>query len=233
MTTKIINPLDLIKGGLIVSSQAKPGEPCYGPKFMAAFAKCAEMAGAVAIRASGPTDIRAIKKAVKIPVLGIYKLDFPKIPVIITPTFKSAVQVIKAGSDIVALDGTPRKRPNGETFEEITENIHKNFPGILVMADISTYEEGIQCAKEGADLVGTTLSGYTPYSRQDKTPDFGLIKKLSKKLQIPVIAEGKIWEPKEAWKAMESGAYAVVIGSAITRPIMITERFANAVRGKF
>ncbi len=221
-----------IKNGLIVSSQAKPGEPFYGPKFMSAFAKCAEMAGAVGIRCNGPADIRAIHKAVDLPLLGIYKIDTPGCEVYITPTYKSAVQVIKAGSHVICLDGTPRTRPNGETFEEITAKIHQNFKGVLVMADISTYEEGVRCENEGADIVSTTLSGYTPYSPQVPTPDFTLIRKLSKKLNIPVIAEGKIWTPEEAKKAMGCGAYAVVIGSAITRPIMITERFINAIQNK-
>jgi N-acylglucosamine-6-phosphate 2-epimerase len=222
--------LKKIKGGLIVSCQAKPGEPCYGPQFMSAFAQCAQLAGAAGIRANGPKDIKAIRKTVKLPILGIYKIDVPRIPVYITPTYKSAVEVIKAGLDVIALDGTPRKRPNGETFAEITAKIHANYPKVLVMADISTLDEGIQCADEGADIVSTTLSGYTPYSPQTKTPDFKLIKDLSKRISIPVIAEGKIWTPEEAHKAMQCGAYAVVIGSAITRPIMITERFINTMK---
>jgi N-acylglucosamine-6-phosphate 2-epimerase len=227
-----MDTLKKIKNGLIVSSQAKPGEPFFGPKFMAAYAKCAEIAGAVGIRCNTPVDIRAIRKAVTLPILGIWKIDTPGCDVYITPTYKSAVAVIKAGADVVCLDGTPRKRPNGETFEEITEKIHKNFKGILVMADISTYEEGVRCEAEGADLVSTTLSGYTPYSTQSEGPDFALIRKLSKKLNIPVIGEGKVWTPEEAAKAMKCGAYALVVGSAITRPIMITERFVNAIKNK-
>ena len=220
-----------LEGGLIVSCQAKPNEPLYGPTFMSAFAKCAKMAGAVGIRANGPKDIRAIKKAVKLPVLGIYKINTPGIPVYITPTYQSAKQVIHAGADIVALDGTPRKRPKGEKFKEIVDKIH-TFQKVLVMADISTVEEGIRAEAEGADILSTTLSGYTPYSPQYKGPDFQLIRKLTKKVKIPVIAEGKIWTPEEARKAMDCGAFALVIGSAITRPIMITKRFIRAVENR-
>jgi N-acylglucosamine-6-phosphate 2-epimerase len=217
-----------LKGGLIVSCQAKPGEPLYGSKFMAIFAECAERAGAVGIRANGPKDIRAIKQKVKLPILGIYKIDTPRCEVYITPTYQSAKQVIDAGSEIIALDGTPRKRPQEETFVDIVKKIHAKSK-VLVMADISTYEEGICCEAEGADILSTTLSGYTPYSLQTNSPDFQLIKKLVNKVKIPVIAEGKIWTPDEAKKAMDCGAYAVVIGSAITRPMMITERFVRAL----
>lgn len=221
--------VDKLKGGLIVSCQAKPGEPFYGPTFMSTFAQCAELAGAVGIRANGPRDIRAIKKAVKLPILGINKIDFPGCNVYITPTYKSAKLVINAGSDIICLDGTPRKRPNGETFKGIVEKIHKNHK-FLVMADIAILEEGIRCEAEGADIVSTTLSGYTEYSPQGKEPDFKLIKDLVKTVKIPVIAEGKIWTLKEAKQAMDCGAYAVVIGSAITRPIMIMKRFIKAIQ---
>jgi N-acylglucosamine-6-phosphate 2-epimerase len=218
-----------LRGGLIVSCQAKPEEPFYGPKFMSAFARCAELAGAVGIRANGPRDIRAIKKAVKLPVIGINKIDLAPHNIYITPTYKYAKQVIDAGADIVALDGTPRERPNNETFKGIVAKIHKNHKA-LVMADIAILEEGIRAEADGADIVSTTLSGYTEYSPQGKEPDFKLIKDLVKKVKIPVIAEGKIWTLKEAKQAMDCGAYAVVIGSAITRPIMITKRFVRAIQ---
>ena len=220
-----------LHGGLIVSCQAKPGEPFYGSKYMSVFAKCAEIAGAVGIRANGPSDIRAIRKAVKLPILGIHKIVTPGYPVYITPTYQSARQVIQAGSDIVALDGTNRKRLKNEKFGEIVGKIHKNCK-TLVMADISTLEEGIRAEEEGADILSTTLSGYTPYSRQSEKADFQLIKELVRKVKVPVIAEGKIWTPEEARKAIDLGAYAVVIGSAITRPITITKRFVRAIERK-
>lgn len=218
-----------LEGGLIVSCQAKEGEPFFGSKYMAAFARCAELAGAVGIRANGAQDIRAIKKAVKLPIIGINKLDLPPHEVYITPNYKSAKAVIDAGADIVALDGTPRVRPNQETFKEIVEKIHKKHK-VLVMADIAILEEGILAEAEGADMVSTTLSGYTEYSPQEKKPDFKLIKDLVKKVKIPVIAEGKIWTLKETKEAMECGAYAVVIGTAITRPIQIAKRFVRVLQ---
>lgn len=220
-----------LKGGLIVSCQARPGEPLYDSRIMAAFALSAINGGAVGIRANTPSDIRAIRAATTVQIIGIYKLDFPDSEVYITPTFTAAQEISEAGADIIALDATPRKRPENETVSDLITNIHTRLHK-PVMADISTYEEGINAVQSGADLVSTTLSGYTPYSPQQPGPDLELVKRLADTLTVPVIAEGKIFTPEELLAAFDAGAYAVVIGSAITRPQVITQRFVNAIKNR-
>ena len=188
-----------LRGGLIVSCQALAGEPLHGPE-----------------------DIRAIRAAVPLPLIGLYKDGTAG--VYITPTLEHARAVAIAGADIVALDGTQRPRPNGETLESIVSAIHAEL-GNLVLADVSTREEGVAAQAAGADLVSTTLSGYTPYSPQLDGPDLALVQALARELSVPVIAEGRIRTPAEARAALEAGAFAVVVGGAITRPQWITAQF--------
>jgi len=218
----------ILNRGLIVSCQALKGEPLYGSKNMALMAIAAEIGGAVGIRANTPQDIGAIKKCVKIPIIGLYKIEYPKCDVYITPTKESAKKVALAGAEIIAIDATNRTRPKGLTAKELIDYIH-NILNKYVMADISTYEEGLKAAEMGADLVATTLSGYTPYSPKMDKPDLILVKKLANKLRVPIIAEGKIKNPEDAAKAIENGAYAVVVGSAITRPQRIAAWFVEAI----
>ena len=144
--------------------------------------------------------------------------------VYITPELKDVISLIDAGADIIAFDGTQRKRPNGANLEEIIKYIKINKR--VSMADISTVEEGIKAAEMGADMLSTTLSGYTLESPlKDDGPDFELLKELVEKTDVPVVLEGRIWHPHEVDKAFELGAHCVVIGSAITRPQLITKRF--------
>jgi len=218
-----------LKGGLIVSCQAPEGAPLHGSTFMARLAQAAEAGGAVGIRADGPADIRAIKRSVGIPVIGIYKLRYPDSEPYITPTLGAAEDVANAGADVIALDATLRPHANGCSAEELIAQVKQL--GLPVMADISTAQEGLAAEKAGAVLVATTLSGYTPYSRQSDAPDFELIQELAGLVRIPVIAEGKIRTPEQARKAIELGAHAVVVGTAITRPSVITERFVKALSG--
>ncbi|MDI6783437.1 MAG: N-acetylmannosamine-6-phosphate 2-epimerase [bacterium] len=221
--------VEQLRGGLIVSCQARPDEPLYGSQIMAAMAKSAALGGAVGIRANTPEDIRAIRAAVSLPLIGLYKITTPGSEVYITPSSSAAQQVAAAGADIIAIDATPRKRARGETVAEIIENIHQHL-NKLVMADISTLEEGIAAEQFGADLVSTTLSGYTPYSPQIAGPDLELVGQLANRIKIPVIAEGRIHTPEELVTALSRGAYAVVIGGAITRPQLITARFVTAIK---
>lgn len=220
--------LNVLRGGLIVSCQAAGENPLTGAHFMAAMARAAEMGGAVGIRANGPDCVRAIRETVQLPIIGLNKQDHAGCEVYITPTWKSAREVIEAGADIVALDATPRPRPSGETLGQLIERIHD--AGKLVMADISTWEEGVEAAKLGADLVGTTLSGYTSYSPQQEGPDFTLIDKLVREAEAPVIAEGRFFTTDEVNEAIRLGAHAVVVGTAITNPWKTTERFVNKLR---
>lgn len=223
-----MDPIKRLYKGLIVSCQAGVDSPLHGPLFMSAMAKCAEMGGAVGIRANGPEDIKAIREKVSLVIIGIYKIVLPGYPVYITPTFESAREVARAGADIIACDATRRERPI--PFVDLAKMIHEEL-GLKVMADISTYEEGMRAGEEGADIIATTLSGYTPYSPKLKGPDIRLIERLAKTLPLPVIGEGRFRFPWQVRRALNSGAHAVVVGTAITNPITITQWFAQATQG--
>lgn len=212
-----------------------PSEPLYKEECMTAMIKSVLNGGAQGLRVAGVRDVKIAKAISDVPVIGITKPEV--IPknwkeiVYITPTIKDAVDLIQAGADIIAFDGTSRPRPKC-TLEEIIKYIKINRR--KAMADISTLEEGINCAKLGVDVLSTTLSGYTTQSPiEGDGPDFKLLEALVKETDKPVILEGRIWEPEQINKAFELGAHAVVIGSAITRPQLITKRFINNVDEKY
>ncbi len=229
-----MNPiLNQIKNGIIVSCQAERTEPLGKPSILAAIAKTAVLGGAVGIRASYPDNITAIKQAVDVPVIGIYKKQYPGSDVFITPTWKENKAVIDAGPDILALDATRRERPNGESLADIVNKI-RDYSSILIMADIATIEDAESAYQLGVDIIGTTLSGYTAGTCQKAVPyqpDFALITHLVKQFgdQVPIIAEGRIWTPAAAQKIHQAGVFAMVIGSVITRPHHITRRFIEAL----
>lgn len=216
---------DSLKGKLIVSCQALDYEPLFSSAIMARMAVAAKEGGAVAIRANTVVDIQAIKEATGLPVVGLIKRDYADSDIYITATRKEVDELMEAGVDLVALDATRRARPNGETLEELVA--HMKQRGQKIMADISTLEEALYAESIGIDCVSTTLSGYTPHSRQEKGPDYDLVQQASAQLSIPVIAEGKIESPEQAARMLELGAHAVVVGSAITRPQLITARYAK------
>jgi putative N-acetylmannosamine-6-phosphate epimerase len=220
-----------LRGGLIVSCQARPGSPLRHSAMMAAMARAAELGGAVGIRANGPEDVAAIRPAVNLPIIGIYKQDLSGSDVYITPTLDAAQEVAAAGATILALDATARPRPGGMSAAEMIKACHESF-GLPIMADISVLSEGIVAAAAGADLVATTLAGYTPYSRSTDGPDFELLEELVAHLPgVPIVVEGHVASPADACHALELGAYAVVVGAAITQPDWITRRFATAMAG--
>ncbi|MGX4587882.1 N-acetylmannosamine-6-phosphate 2-epimerase [Paenibacillus chitinolyticus] len=221
--------LEAVKGGIIVSCQALPDEPLFGSEMMVRMALAAEAGGAVGIRANTPVDIAAIKSRVKLPLVGLWKRDYEGSDVYITPTLEEVEAVWRAGADIVALDATMRPRPKGETLKEIVSEI-KMRAGVLLMADISTVEEGLYAQEAGFDILSTTMSGYTPYSPQQEGPDFTLIREMAARADIPVFAEGRIHTREDAIECFRSGAHTVVIGGAITRPQQITKRFVDFVR---
>lgn len=224
--------LQALEGGLIVSCQAREGSPFRHTLIMVAMAQAAEMSGAVGIRANGYDDIEAIREAVNLPIIGILKRrGLPNCDVYITPTFADAKIVASAGADIIAIDGTPRRRPNGETLKGLIERIHDELH-LPVMADCSTEEEGLQAAELGADLVATTLSGYTDYTAHtlDKGPDMAMLKGLIEKAAVPVIAEGRFNEPQNVAEALDLGAFAVVVGTALTAPQWRMKQFAAVTR---
>ncbi|HEX7063684.1 MAG TPA: N-acetylmannosamine-6-phosphate 2-epimerase [Bacillales bacterium] len=216
-----------LKGTLIVSCQALPDEPLHGSEIMAKMAEAAYLGGASGIRANSKEDIVAIKKVVDLPVIGLIKKNYEDSEVFITPTASEVDQLIDTDAEIVAIDSTIRKRPRGERLDELISRIKRN--GKAVMADISTYDEGVEAVKRGVDCLSTTLSGYTGYSVSQEGPDFALIEKLAA-LPIPVFAEGKVSTPEQAKQALSAGAHAVVVGSAITRPQLITKSFAHAIK---
>ena len=220
-----------LKGKVIVSSQAMPGEPFYDENCMMAMMQSVINGGAGGLRVAGKRDV-INATTFGVPVIGLTKPD--KLPenwrkiVYITPGIKEVKELIEAGADIIAFDGTSRPRPDGSRLGDLIQLIH--FAGRLAMADISTLEEGIICAKLGADIISTTLAGYTEESgNASETPDFELLEKLVKEVDKPVFLEGRVWNPEEVKKAFELGAHAVVIGSAITRPHLITKRFTEVI----
>lgn len=216
-----------IRGGLIVSCQALPEEPLHGAMFMARMAVSAYQGGAVGIRANTPQDIQAIRQAVPLPIIGLYKDG--KEGVYITPTFYHARAIAESGADVIALDATARPRPNGETLATIIGAIHGQLEK-LVLADVSTLEEAHTALALGADFVAPTLAGYTPYSPQTENPIALLSQFVEAFGQERVIAEGGFSTPALARQAIETGALAVVVGSAITRPQWITARFSEAIQ---
>jgi len=218
-----------LRGGLVVSCQAPPGDPLHGATFMAAMARAAVLGGAVGIRADGPADVQAVRQAVDVPVIGLWKQGAEG--VYITPTVDHARVVAEAGAEIVAIDATGRPRPDRSTVPEVVAGLRRTHH-CLVMADVSTLEEGAAAAAAGADLVATTLSGYTPYSRQRSGPDLELVAALAARVGVPVVAEGRIATPREARAALNAGAWTVVVGGAITRPQLIAARFVAALRAR-
>jgi N-acylglucosamine-6-phosphate 2-epimerase len=224
--------LDTLKGGLIVSVQQDQGNPLNRPEVIAALAQVAAVPGVVGLRLNEPRNIRAVRAVIDLPVIGIYKVHPPGERAWITPSYEEARQLVEAGAHILAVDATERARPAGETFEALCAAIHQRL-GLPVMADIATFEEGLAAARAGADLVATTLSGYTqaPFADPLAPPDLALVQRLHAALDLPVIAEGRYNTPALVRQALEVGAHAAVVGSAITRPDVIARMFVRALQG--
>lgn len=223
-----------IKGGLIVSCQALEHEPLYTPQggVMPLMAKAAAQSGAVGIRANTVRDITQIKAAVDLPVIGIIKKDYPGTPMYITVTMAEVDALVACGVDILAVQGTSALRPDGQTSAEFIRAVKAKYPGQLLMADIATMEEAMACAEAGADFVGTTMRGYTPETEGIDDIDFDFVATLARECPAKVIAEGHIHYPEQAVKALEAGAFALVVGGAITRPAEITARFTAAINAR-
>ena len=215
--------LDQIKGKLVISCQALPGEPLHSPMIMGRMAIAAKNAGAAGIRAQGVPDIIEIKQVTGLPVIGIIKRNYPDSEVFITATKKEVQELLATDCEMIALDATIRPRPNGELLQDLLDQIHA--ANRLAMADCSTVEEAKIAEEMGFDCVSTTLAGYTSYSTQTSGPDVELVKQLVKDCQIPVIAEGKIHTPEQLKEIMNLGVYSAVVGGAITRPQEIAQRF--------
>ncbi len=221
---------EILKPGLVVSCQALKNEPLHSPKIMAQMAVAAEMGGAVAIRANSGKDIRMIKKKVTIPVIGLVKKTYPDSDVYITPTMKEVKEIVKAGADIIAIDAINRMRPNNVTLNDFYNTIKTKYPNKFLMADVSTLEEGKNADKLGFDIISTTLSGYTSYTEDIDLPNVELVRQLSRQIKHSILtAEGGIWSLEDFRECMKY-SYSVVIGSAITRPQLVTKRYVDEIK---
>ncbi len=227
-TNKATEVIQALKNGLIVSCQAPEDSPINHPLVISAMALVAEQQGAAAVRINGVRNIRAVRRSVKIPIIGIEKVRVPGYSVYITPHLASARRVLRAGADIIAMDFTGGKRPGGQSAGEIVQNL-KNRSNVVVMADVATIEQGRKAEELGADIVGTTLFGYTETTKQFCGPGFKLLRELVRKLSLPVILEGRVRSAGDVQEGFALGAHAVVAGTAVTDIEWLVRRLVAAV----
>ena len=223
----------LMKGTIIVSCQATPGEPLYMPDgtVMHLMARAAKLAGAKMIRTSSVRDILAIKEETGLPVIGLIKREYPGYTGRITMTMREVDECMDVLCDIVSIDCTDTERGDGLTAPEFLKQVKAKYPNIIIMADCATLEEAKAAYEAGADLVGSTMNGYTPQTKHCKgEPNYELVKEMVAALPCPGIAEGRVHTPEQARKMLEIGAWAVVVGGAITRPLEIANRFMAAIK---
>lgn len=220
--------IEALRGKLIVSCQALPEEPLHSSYIMSRMAYAAYVGGASGIRANTVVDIHEIKKTVDLPIIGIIKEVYGENPVYITPTMKEISALVTEGVDIIAIDGTKRERPDGNTLEALMKEAKEKYPKQLFMADISSVEEAVEAERLGFDFVGTTLVGYTEYTKGNLP--LVELEKVLKAVSIPVIGEGNLDTPEKAKNALQLGAFAVVVGGAITRPQQITKKFVDEMK---
>ena len=230
-----MNPLlESLRGGLVVSCLAYPGEPMLDPRTMAQVAQAAVAGGAVGIRGKGLDDLRAMRAVVDVPIVGLVKVGDSG--VYITPTLDDCLAVAETGAEIVALDGTRRPRPDGRTLAETVAGLRERFPEVLVMADCGSVPDAEAALAAGADVLGTTLAGYTGERPKTDGPDWEVVDGVVALAgsapggPVPVLVEGRVHTPAQAAEAMRRGAWAVVVGTAITHPTTLTRWFADAVR---
>ena len=221
--------VEQLKGKLVVSCQALPDEPLHSSFIMGRMTLAAKEGGAMGIRANTREDIREIRSQADLPVIGIVKRDYEDCPVYITPTMKEVEELMDVKPEIIALDATGRLRPGGLTLDAFFGQLKETYPEQLWMADCSTIEEAVHADELGFDFIGTTMVGYTEQSEGDRVEenDFEIIREIIARVKHPVIAEGNIDTPEKAKRVIELGAFCVVVGSAITRPQLITKAFAQ------
>lgn len=226
-----MSKVENIKGKLIVSCQALHYEPLHSSYVMGKMALAAKEGGAKGIRANTKEDIAEIKKMVDLPVIGIVKRDYEDSPVYITPTIKEVDELVEVGAEIIAVDATNLVRPGGKYLLDFFQEVKKKYPNQLFMADCSTVEEAVNADELGFDFIGPTLVGYTSHSKgmEIASDDFKILREILSKVNHPVIAEGNINTPEKAKRVLELGCYSVVVGSAITRPQLITKGFVDEI----
>lgn len=225
--------LDSMKGGLVVSCQVQHDDPVYSMDFVVKMAVAAQWGEAVGIRANSPDQIREIRKNVTLPIIGLYKIWHDDTDVFITPTLEAAKQVWEAGADIIALDCTNQITHEGRPAYELLPIVKKEIPEAIIFADVSNYEEAKRAVEMGADIVGPTLYGYTEETKHIESPDLREFARMCRDFgdQVCMMMEGHVYTPEEAMKCIYLGAHSVVVGSAITRPHLITKRFVDLLSG--
>ena len=228
MASTSLSAIQTLHQGLVVSCQAPVDSPLHDPIVIAAIAEAAANQGAVGVRIDTPAHVKAVRQRVSVPIIGLWKRQIPGYDVYITPQFEQAREIAVAGADIIAIDATLRDRPNHETVPHLIERIHQDL-GKLVMADVDTLEAAIEAAAAGADLVGTTLYGYTAATRHLSPPGFELLAQMVERLSAPVICEGGIASPQMARQALDLGAYGVVVGTAITGIDLLVQAYQRAI----
>ena len=215
MRADFTSVIETLRHGLIVSCQAPVDSPLHEPVVIAAIAQSALNQEAVGVRIDTPAHISAVRQKVKAPIIGLWKQQLPGYEVYITPQFHHAAALAQAGADIIAIDGTLRNRPGNETVASLISLIHNEL-GKPVMADVDTIEAARAAEEAGADLVATTLYGYTAQTQHLSPPGEDLLTQMVEQLNIFTICEGGISSPQMARRALDLGAYAVVVGTAIT-----------------
>lgn len=219
--------MDRIKGKLVVSCQAAPGDPLEHTETIRRIARAAVGGGAAGLRVNSFEHISAIRLDTDLPIIGIKKKYFHG-QLRITPDFQSAAELAAAGANIIALDCTRRLWTIGDPWQQCVERIHHELK-LLVMADIATLDEALEAAAAGVDMIGMTLNGYTEETRGTHGFNWQLLTELTRRIDRPIIAEGHVSTPTEARRTIENGAWSVVVGSAITRPGTITARFVQSM----
>lgn len=225
--------LESLKGGLIVSCQVQPDDPVYSLDFVVKMAKAAKWAGAVGIRANIPEQIKAIREAVDLPIIGLWKIWHDDTDVFITPTLEAARAVYEAGADIIAMDCTEQVTHEGTRAYELLPQVQAAFPEAMTFADVSTYDEAKRAVAMGADIVGPTLYGYTEATKHIEEPNMREFARICRDFgsEAYIIMEGHVYTPEDAMKCIFLGAHSVVVGSAITRPHLIAKRFVDLLSG--
>ncbi|MBP3853076.1 MAG: N-acetylmannosamine-6-phosphate 2-epimerase [Erysipelotrichaceae bacterium] len=225
--------LESMKGGLIVSCQTQPDDPIYTPDMHVKMAQAAQWAGAVGIRANSPRQIKEIKEAVDLPVIGLYKVWHEDTDVFITPTMKEVDEIVEAGADIIALDCTAQQTHEKTIAWDLLAQAKKKYPDALFFADVSNYDEARHAIDQGADIVAPTLYGYTQETKEIQEPDMREFARMCRdfKEEAYVMMEGHLYTPEDAMKCIFLGAHSVVVGSAITRPHLTAKRFVDLLSG--
>lgn len=216
-----------LKGSLIVSCQAPHGDPLDHVDTLTRIAISVARGGAGGLRANGVECVAAFRKAAAIPIIGIQKRKIGD-EISITPDFASAHAIAQAGAEVIALDCSAARHQESEPWPGLIARIHGEL-GKPALADIATFDEAVAAEASGADAIATTLYGFTPQTTGARAVNWEMVERLVRTLRVPLIVEGHISQPHEVRKARDLGAYAVVVGSAITRPDSITAKFVNAL----